>query len=134
MYIYYYYRHISTYTGCLFLWGSSVYTHHHCVVTFIRLQCQLFLCICVYILLVMCVSTIISYKYIIYHNTYWTLITVTPHTIIISTTHTPPHTCGFKFSSCSFFTSLANTASAGAVESIQLALIDITKCPPFLRK
>ena len=31
-------------------------------------------------------------------------------------------------------TSLANTASGGAVESIHDALIEITKWPPFLRK
>jgi hypothetical protein len=37
-------------------------------------------------------------------------------------------------SSWSFLTSLANTTSAGAVESIQLALIDITKYPSVLRK
>lgn len=37
-------------------------------------------------------------------------------------------------SSWSFLTSLANTTSAGATESIQLALIDITKYPSVLRK
>lgn len=35
---------------------------------------------------------------------------------------------------CSFLISDANTASGGEVESIQLALMEITKWPPFFRK
>jgi hypothetical protein len=41
---------------------------------------------------------------------------------------------GFIFSFFIFSTSDANTAAAGAVESMQLALMEITKWPPFLRK
>ena len=37
-------------------------------------------------------------------------------------------------SSRSFCTSAANTASAEAVESMQLALMEITQCPPSFRK
>lgn len=35
--------------------------------------------------------------------------------------------------SCSLFTSAAKTTSAGATESIQFALMDITACPPCFR-
>ncbi len=40
---------------------------------------------------------------------------------------------GLNISPCSFFTSAANTWAAGAVESMQFALIEITACPPFFR-
>jgi hypothetical protein len=50
--------------------------------------------------------------------------------------HTSKVSCskGLNISVCSLLTSLANTTSAGASESIQLALIEMTACPPFLRK
>lgn len=41
---------------------------------------------------------------------------------------------GLSCNSCNFLTSLAKTASGGAVESIQDALIEITKCPAFFKK
>ena len=41
---------------------------------------------------------------------------------------------GLSCCSCSFLTSRANTASGGAVESMQDALMEITKLPPFFRK
>lgn len=41
---------------------------------------------------------------------------------------------GLNISDCNFLTSDAKTTSAGAVESMQFALMEITACPPFLRK
>ena len=40
---------------------------------------------------------------------------------------------GLNCSACSFCTSLAKTCSAGAVESMQLALTEMTVWPSFLR-
>ena len=41
---------------------------------------------------------------------------------------------GLNLDCCSFFTSAAKTASAGAVESMQDALIEMTQWPPLRRK
>lgn len=41
---------------------------------------------------------------------------------------------GFSLSACNFLTSAAKTASGWAVESIQDALMEMTKWPPFFRK
>lgn len=41
---------------------------------------------------------------------------------------------GLNLDCCSFFTSAAKTASAGAVESMQEALIEMTQWPPLRKK
>ncbi len=56
--------------------------------------------------------------------------------IVNSETQTSSVNCssGLNISPCKTFTCDANTTSAGDVESMQLALMEITACPPFLRK
>ena len=60
----------------------------------------------------------------------------TPTTIAWSLSYGSSVSCskGFNLSACSFLTSAANTASGLAVESMQEALMEMTKWPLFLRK
>ena len=59
-----------------------------------------------------------------------------PETIAWSLSYGSSVTCsrGLKLLSMSFCTSAAKRASGGNVESIQLALIEMTTWPPSLRK